>query len=250
MFDECHTPLIFREYAPQYLIGELQLSEHSDSPVLVDAEPAPALADAPVEPYGELASPFPAERFDGSGVEAFRFQWSARDWLLRRDPSTGQSRAPTREEMAHVHRAKSHVAPLDYQRDWLHVSHPAAYAADMVLKEALLSDPEPRRMTYVTTPESHAAEQEVLDDVMGWVAARYPERFTLDHAAGTIHAHAGLRALLYHRRVRDRAFEVSRDGKCRACGLLRRAGRVLSDADRSCQQLVQEDFYLMVRFFG
>ena len=189
MFDECHTPLIFREYAPQYLIGELQLSEHSDSPVLVDAEPAPALADAPVEPYGELASPFPAERFDGSGVEAFRFQWSARDWLLRRDPSTGQSRAPTREEMAHVHRAKSHVAPLDYERDWLHVSHPAAYAADMVLKEALLSDPEPRRMCYVTTPESNAAEQEVLDDVMGWVTARYPERFTLDHATGTISTH-------------------------------------------------------------
>ena len=29
----------------------------------------------------------------------------------------------------------------------------------------------------------------VLDDVMGWVAARYPERFTLDHAAGTISTH-------------------------------------------------------------
>ena len=176
IFTECHTPEIYRELVPAYRVGTVvSLPQPLSPPAALNSG---SECGESLDPLGGIASPFPSERFDGTGLEAFRFQWAASDWLLRRDPVTGRQRPPTKEELWHVHRAKSHVSPLNYERDWLHVGHPPLYAADMALKEALLSNSRSRPLCYVSTPESLQAEQEVLDDVIAWCCNRYPDRFT------------------------------------------------------------------------
>ena len=175
LFNEIHTTDIMRTLVPQFLIGVLAGAGLHPLPPLPSLPPL--LPAAPFDPCGAVYSPFPSERFEGTGLEAFKFQWAASDWLLRRDAVTGVVRPPSARELWHVHRAKSHISPLDEARDWLHVSPPEEYVQDMALKLVLLTKPESRRMCYVTTPESNAAEQEVLGDVIAFVEQRYPTRF-------------------------------------------------------------------------
>lgn len=221
VFEECHTPEIQRLSLPAYRLGALKDPGSVDSPPAQhDSAALPDSRNGTLDPLGAVYSPFPAERFDGTGLEAFRFQWAASDWLLRRDAATGEQRRPTEEELRHVHRAKSHVAPLNYNRDWLHVSQAAPYAADMVLKEKLLSDPASVPLCYVTSPESREAEEEVLHAVIDWCCARHPERFST--ANGTVSTYT----VGY-----ERTFQLADYAE----QPLRLAG-----------MLVQEDFYLLV----
>ena len=141
---------------------------------------------------------------------------------------------PIQEELWHVHRAKSHVSPLNYDRDWLHVGHPPLYAADMVLKEALLSNERSRPLCYVTTPESLQAEQEVLDDVITWCCDRYPDRFSIVTGTtnGTDDVSGGaIVSVSTHTPGYERTFIVS---------------DYRSEPLRLAGMLVQEDFYLLV----
>ena len=218
VFEECHTPEIQRLSLPEYRIGALKGGD--SSPLPLPPTELPEAANGTLDPLGAVYSPFPAERFEDTGLEAFRFQWAASDWLLRRDATTGEQRKPTKEELVHVHRAKSHVAPLNYDRDWLHVSTASRYAADMVLKEKLLSDPASIPLCYVTTPESWGAEDEVLHDVINWCCARHPDRFSAD--ASTVSTHTA--------------------GYERTFMLVDYAEQPL----RLAGMLVQEDFYLLV----
>ena len=221
-----------QELVPDYRIGTLQLSDQQQGSRGTGGSGAGAGAgnemEMEIDPLGAVYSAFPSERFDGTGLEAFRFQWAASDWLLRRDPLTGKQRPPTEEELWHVHRAKSHVSPLDYDRDWLHVAEPSVYAEDMLLKEALLTSSQSRPLCYVTTPESQQAEQEVLDDVIEWCCRRYPDRFSCSSCGSSPGTTSTVST---HTAGYERTFVVSdyADEPLRLAGML-----------------VQEDFYLLV----
>ena len=56
----------------------------------------------------------------------------------------------------------------------------------MQLKHTLLSDPGALTMTYVSSPEATAAEQEVLEEVIAFTTRRYPDRFVYDAVSGTV----------------------------------------------------------------
>jgi hypothetical protein len=91
---------------------------------------------------------------------------------------------PPKDRLAstHIHRQKRNMGVLHTERDWLHVGAPDIYAAEMSLKHALYSEHADK--VYVTAPESVAAEQEVLELVLEWLAGRYPERFRMASADG------------------------------------------------------------------
>lgn len=72
---------------------------------------------------------------------------------------------PDRRTVSHMLRQKSSLGVLHAERDWIHVSNPGQYAFEMAMKETLLlAHPE---LTYVSTPQSVAAEQEVMQPRWG-----------------------------------------------------------------------------------
>jgi cytochrome b involved in lipid metabolism len=255
VFSECHTPAIYQELAPRYMVGTLVpgVAGVLASSTLEEEEKL-----VPEEREAQLAhfSPFPSERFDRTGLEAFRFQWASLDWLLRRDtgsssPSSTRrglaSRPVTAAELSHVHRAKSHISPLNYSRDWLHVSDPQSYVADMTLKHRLLTGERSRPLCYVTSPESREGEQAVLSDVIAWAVARHPGRFSAVTAAARRH-HSSSSSSGNHSSSRV----LNPDAFVSVSTLTPGYEHTFELADFAAEPLrlagllVQEDFYLMV----
>jgi cytochrome b involved in lipid metabolism len=216
-FAELHTQSIFAAFAPRCRIGVLETTRRTpasppsaDEPTTTQSSTAPRTLWPGVRPSSRgwaglpsslgdvsplltcLPSPFPHDRFTATGCESFRFHWTIADRLLRlgdddahdrRDQQAAQPVSQQRQQM-HMHRQKSNLGVLNAERDWLHVGAPEVYAAEMVLKERLYL--EHSEKVYVTTTGDDgddgatlAAEVEVLEEVLQWLARRYPKRFQL-----------------------------------------------------------------------
>lgn len=182
--NEIHTPHIVRTFVSDYLIGTLEGEALAPLP-----PPLPARA-LPVSDFshGALDAPFPHDRFEGTGLEAVRFQWAALDHLLRSD-------APSDDALdtRFAHRQKSYIAALEnWDRDWLHVGAPEQYVPQMNIRlQLFLALEEARPMVYVSDAtllgksesvggergDSRAAQREVLGQMLEWLPRRYPTRF-------------------------------------------------------------------------
>ena len=133
-----------------------------------------------------LYSPFPHDRFSGTGLESFRFNWAIADRLLRSSEDGAQGHPPTSNSALHaMHRQKSYLGVLNTERDWLAVSiDDAEFALEMNMKRMLMLDhPE---LVYVTDPRSTAAEAEVLELAIEWLTRRYPTRYKLSDDGATL----------------------------------------------------------------
>ncbi len=184
-FTELHTANVFAAFAPRYRIGRLVPGEQGAS-----TPPAAQRASAlPISNFADSAldSAFPHERFEGTGLEAFRFQWAALDQLVRAD-TPSQDALDTR----FAHRQKSYIAPLEnWERDWLHVGAPEQYVPQMKIRLQLFREEESRSMVYVSDAtligksvsvggargDSRPAQREVLGQMLEWLPRRYPTRF-------------------------------------------------------------------------
>jgi len=111
VFDEVHHESILHRQLAQYAIGWVE--------------------GAPSEEPEEW-SPFPHERFEGSGILGMRFQLAAAKMLLRTTTAIDDI-LPSREgEDRHLFRHKSVLAVLSNpERDWLHCD-PASYSGNRV----------------------------------------------------------------------------------------------------------------------
>eukprot|EP01050_Picozoa_sp_SAG11_P029663 SAG11_NODE_8443_length_1015_cov_1.362445_1_plen_259_part_01 len=164
VFEELHSESIFDEFATPHLIGKL-----AGAPATTSALPtktaAAAAAVGPVEPATLVAigSPFPHQRFDGTGLEAARFVLADASRLVG-GGLLAAGLKPHRSQANHVHRQKSNLSVLHTKRDWLHIGPPAVYAKDMNMKRRLIL--EQPAMTYVgnaaAQPETLEAEAVVL----------------------------------------------------------------------------------------
>lgn len=184
-FTELHTPSIFAAFAPRYRIGRLEPREEGASS---PTAPFPR-AVLPISNFAHSAldAAFPHDRFEGTGLEAFRFQWAALDQLVRAD-TPSQDALDTR----FAHRQKSYISPLEnWERDWLHVGAPDQYVPQMKIRLQLFQKEESRPMVYVSDAtligksvsvgadrgDSRAAQREVLGQILEWLPRRYPTRF-------------------------------------------------------------------------
>eukprot|EP01052_Picozoa_sp_SAG31_P038108 SAG31_NODE_5031_length_2792_cov_2.309320_5_plen_144_part_00 len=79
MFHELHSASLLAEFGGVYRIGTLRRTE------VGAREPEPTQRPGAEKPAAQtrlpprataIASPFPHRRFEGTGVEAFRFQWA------------------------------------------------------------------------------------------------------------------------------------------------------------------------------
>ena len=121
-----------------------------------------------------MHSPFPHQRFDGTGLETFRFNWAtgeqepllcrpsrffaprahapngasrnlspatlcctSADRLLRLDDSEALTAPADRQTVSHMHRQKSSLGVCNIERDWVHVGVPDQYVHEMLLREAM-----------------------------------------------------------------------------------------------------------------
>ena len=189
VLNEVHTPHIVRNFIADYLIGTVEGAELSPLPSEPprDSLPISNFAD------GVLDAPFPHDRFEGTGVEAFRFQWAALDHLLRAD-TPSQDALDTR----FAHRNKSYIAPLEnWERDWLHIGQPEQYVPQMNIRLQLFRSEESRPMVFVSDAtligksvsvggprgDSRPAQREVLGQILEWLPRRYPTRFRMPSCA-------------------------------------------------------------------
>lgn len=163
-----------------------------------------------------LDSPFPHGRFEDERLEAVRFQWA--DYSRLTEPNSGEHETFSQKSKLHV---------LDVERDWLDCDA-RKYAAEMSMRHAILSSPEFSDAVYVgqgTGTEAHAAEAELLAEVLEWLPARYPDRFNVHRIGGVIASVETLTAGYQHTfTVADYA-----DAPLKLAALL-----------------VQEEFYLMI----
>jgi hypothetical protein len=219
VFEELHSESIFTAYAPAHLVGALAGAR---APAAAPP-PRASAADRPHVGIRGLGSPFPAERFDGTGLETVRFVLADAGRLLGGGHLASGRPPPARVALAQVHRQKSNLSLLDAARDWLHVGAPAAYAADMAVRERLVRGYSER--VYVGSAEAWraetvAAEQEVLEAVLAFVLERYPSRFERRGADTVATTTPGY----------ERAFRVA---------------DFVDQPLRLAALLVQEDFFLM-----
>ena len=173
VFEEIHAPTPdFLAWMESFAIGTLK----GGSPPRFESRPRHG--DRPWEDYSaqQLDSPFPARRFHGSGLEAFRFEWGILDRLLARDPEeeAGAPGEPDAREPGEPlkrwgTRQKAKIAPLDDQdRDWLEVGEPRQYVAEMQYRETLLTGEESRALVFVSNPDEQcrAGQAEVLEQML------------------------------------------------------------------------------------
>lgn len=133
----------------------------------------------------QVDSPFPASRFHGSGLEAFRFEWGIRDRLLAREADGRGVPLPRWGT-----RQKAKIAPLDDQdRDWLEVGSEDQYVAEMRYREILLSGKDSKPLVFVANDDETcvAGQQEVLDMMLEWLPRHHPDRFVYDASTGIVH---------------------------------------------------------------
>ena len=220
-FQELHSDAIFHAFAKKYLIGRLPEAERSSSVSAPSPPIAASVSSPPSTDSVSLDSPFPHNRFDGSGLECVRFIWSEAD-LSRGYFAKGRSSRPSTKDLAHVHRQKSGLSPLA-ETNWLALGSPQEYAENMTLKKQLLSrTSESANMCYVSDPIALDAEREVLHEVLAYVAMHHSDRFDVDLKRGIV-------------RTATPGYE-----HCFALSDYHQ------DPLRLVGQLVQEDFFLLV----
>ena len=209
IFGELHSDSIFATFAPAYRIGTL-LEDGTAAPTSLPGPIGKAVAPPAVHDT-LLASPFPHDVFEGTGLESARFVWAAASHqsgfasaaAAQQQPppsATATARLPP-QQASHVHRQKSNLSVLDTERDWLHLGSAEEYSGTMCLKRELLGGgaaaasghmqpvyvaPSARSRCYVSRPQDLPAETEVLGLVLAWVERRCPSRIRIDREARTV----------------------------------------------------------------
>ena len=183
VFREIHFPNAdYVELLDSMYIGRLA----GAGPSLLQNRPD---SSAPLDNFCEcqLDTPFPSERFHGSGLEAVRFEWALLDSLIARDGTTGMPSEPIKRWGT---RQKARVGPLKRpERDWLAVGNPSKYVTDMLIREQLFGGTaEVQSLVYCANRERAciSAQREVLDMIMEWLPRTHPTRFHVDVDSGTV----------------------------------------------------------------
>jgi predicted heme/steroid binding protein len=156
--------------ALQRLLAQLQLPIDGDRASLLlrlerhnlSAQPSNSLL-----PF-DLESPFPHGQFETEQLEAVRFQWA--DYSRLTEPQSGDQESFSQKSKLHV---------LNVERDWLDCDV-KKYASEMSMRHTILTSEEYSDAVYVgqgVGSEAHAAEVEVLDEMLAWLPKRYPDRF-------------------------------------------------------------------------
>lgn len=174
-----HGAAILGSHGPRLVVGTLDRGDALPSA----RSPFSASSVAP-------RSPFPHSSFEGTGLEAVRFQWSnLRVLTAQPDAASICSGA--------VFRHKNNLAPL-CEEDWLHVHRPAKYVREMRMRHTMVMEhadevytaaaaaavvAEPQQLENAGAPRSDqdvvAAEQEVQDMVLQWMEKHAPDRFNI-----------------------------------------------------------------------
>eukprot|EP00931_Biecheleriopsis_adriatica_P063178 TRINITY_DN38225_c0_g1_i1.p1 TRINITY_DN38225_c0_g1~~TRINITY_DN38225_c0_g1_i1.p1 ORF type:complete len:579 (-),score=104.17 TRINITY_DN38225_c0_g1_i1:131-1867(-) len=181
LFKEVHIP--FTHYA-DYVEG-LAIGTIVDSEAAAQVSTKPLNTFEPIEKFynTQVDSPFPVERFYGSGLETFRFEWAIRDQMIA--SSTGNK--PVDDKQAT--RNKSKIAPLNDMRDWLQLGDPAEYAKQMQIRERLLIGEDTKAMVFNVDQDDECvgAQLELLEMMLEWLPHYHPDKFKYDSVNSQIH---------------------------------------------------------------
>eukprot|EP00401_Gymnodinium_catenatum_P005565 CAMPEP_0117586024 /NCGR_PEP_ID=MMETSP0784-20121206/68486_1 /TAXON_ID=39447 /ORGANISM="" /LENGTH=534 /DNA_ID=CAMNT_0005387067 /DNA_START=1 /DNA_END=1601 /DNA_ORIENTATION=- len=163
-----HSGAILQSHGPGMLVGRL------DRGASIRSAHSPAEAAPP-------RSPFPHSSYEGTGLEAVRFQWSNLAALTSRpDDACIRSGA--------VFKQTNNLSPL-CEDDWLHVHRAEKYVQEMQMRHRLVTRHAEEVYTAAAASQRSGeartdrdvvdAEQEVLGMVLQWLETHAPDRFSI-----------------------------------------------------------------------
>ena len=165
--------------ALQRLLGRLQLPVDGDRAALLsrldrhNRSGQPSNNRLPLD----LESPFPHGQFENERLEAIRFQWA--DYSRLTEPNSGEQESFSQKSKLHV---------LNVERDWLDCDV-KKYSSEMSMRHAVLTSADYSDAVYKgqgVGSEAHAAEAEMLDEMLSWLPSRYPDRFRVHRQANGV----------------------------------------------------------------